>query len=226
MRVLSWRSAGGVGIVEHVPTGSSPSLSLVPSSVAPVFENIRDAFRELLQQRPDADTRRDALAHMRETLVRARVGIQDLRSALEDTERALKKEREQLETTRRRRSLAEGIGDMETVQVAARYESQYEERVLVLERKAEAQRDELALVEREVSEMTADYKLASKGGIPGLGNSGSSGSPYEGGGAADPGAEDDEAMREFDALRSRRSHADREARADEMLEALKRRMGK
>ncbi|HLV26405.1 MAG TPA: hypothetical protein VKZ41_08835 [Gemmatimonadales bacterium] len=191
-----------------------------------MFESIRDAFRELLQQHPDPDTRRDAIAQMRETLVRARVGVQDLQRALEDTERSVVKEKSALETVRRRRMLAEKIGDTETVLLAERYETQHAERVSVLERKVLVQRDELAIVEREVSEMTSDFKLASKGGIPGLGNAPSSAASGSMGTDAGPDLDSDTTLRDFDEMNSRRSRADREARADDMLEALKRRMGK
>lgn len=192
-----------------------------------MFESIRDAFRDLLQQHPDPDTRRDALAQMRETLVRARMGVDDLRRAIVDTERAVQAERVAIETMQRRRRLAERIEDGETVQLAARYESQHGERLLVLERKLVVQREELALVEREVNEMTSDFKLASKGGTPGLGTSSPPGARTTGPAAADDQAGADPGdTTEFDELSARNRREAREARAEEMLEALKRRMGK
>lgn len=184
-----------------------------------MFESIREAFRDLLQQRPDPETRRDALARMRETLVRARMGVDDLRRAVADSERAVAAERAEVEKMRRRRVLAERIQDEETVRLAVRWEEQHAQRLSILERKLAAQRDELALLEREVSEMTADYRLAAKGGIPGqVGASARS--------EVDDPLDDSATASAFDAMQASRRRADREARADEMLEALKRRMGK
>ena len=195
-----------------------------------MFESIRDAFRDLLQQNPDPDTRRDALVQMRETLVRARLGVDDLRRALASTEKGIAAERASIETMRRRRTLAERINDTETVQLATRFESQHAERLTVLERKLSVQRDELALVEREVEEMTTDFKLASKGGTPGLGASrGPVGGEWAGNGPESPtgsGFTDSADTSAFDQMDHRRDRAEREAKAEEMLEALKRRMGK
>jgi hypothetical protein len=57
------------------------------------------------------------------------------------------------------------VPDAETVAVAERFAVRHRERILVLERKVVVQRDELALTEREVQEMTAQWRLASEGGL-------------------------------------------------------------
>lgn len=189
-----------------------------------MFESIRDAFRQLIQQNPDPETRRDALAQMRETLIRARMGLDDLRSGIEQTEKSVAEERAAIATMQRRRTLAERIQDEETVRLAARYEDQHGERLGVLERKLVVQRDELAMVEREVEEMSSDFRIASKGGVPGVGGGASE---NRAGFAEDvDGPSDPLDTAAFDAMQSRRRREDREARADEMLEALKRRMGR
>ena len=54
--------------------------------------------------------------------------------------------------------------DAETVAVAERFAVRHRERILVLERKIVVQRDELALAEREVQEMTAQWRSAAQGG--------------------------------------------------------------
>mgnify|MGYP006141754461 CR=1 FL=1 len=50
-----------------------------PSHPRAVFDEIRDAFRELLRGNPTPDARRSILGDMRETLVRAKMGLDDLR---------------------------------------------------------------------------------------------------------------------------------------------------
>jgi hypothetical protein len=56
------------------------------------------------------------------------------------------------------------VPDAETVAVAERFAGRHRERILVLERKVVVQRDELALAEREVHEMTAQWRSTSQGG--------------------------------------------------------------
>lgn len=192
-----------------------------------MFEEVRRAFREVLQGTPPSgDARRSVLAQMRETLVQARMGVDDLKKGVEQTQQRLTVERRELETIQRRKTLAAGINDRETVAVAERFEKQHVERITVLERKLETQLAELALVEREVEEMTAELKLAAKGGVPGV-------AP----GATDPSAAaraevddiTDEAAdlrNEIDGLARAQRRAAAEADADERLAALKRRMGK
>jgi len=147
----------------------------------------------------------------------------------------LEAERRELETVRRRKGLAAGIGDAETVAVAERYERHHAERVAVLTRKAEAQESELALAEEEVAAMGRELQAALRGGSP----SGASPAAGAGGGteAGGDGAsdaqgvegstpDDDQALDALDALARSRRRAAREAAAEERLADLKRRMGK
>jgi hypothetical protein len=120
-----------------------------------------------------------------------------MRTGVVDARARLEAERRELETVRRRRVLAEGIRDVETVRVASRFEGLHEERVTVFAQKVQVQEAELALVEREVAEMTAELRQVMLG-VPG-------GAPS----AASPSAGQ---AAEFD--------------ADLQLAALKRRMGK
>jgi hypothetical protein len=165
---------------------------------------------------------------MRETLVQARMGLDDLRKGVVETQARLTRERSELDTVRRRKQLAEGINDAETVAIADRYEKQHAERLALLERKLETQEAELAMVEREVGEMNAEFKLAAAGGTPGV----SAGSgPINPDTAAEREAEaamgDNAGLRdELDSLARARRRADAEMSADEKLAALKRRMGK
>ena len=194
-----------------------------------MFDDVRQAFRDLLRGTPPTgDARRSILAQMRETLVQARMGLDDLRKGIEETRLRLKRERAELDTVRRRKELAQGINDAETVAVADRYEKQHAERVALLERKLETQEAELAMVEREVGEMNAEFKLAAKGGTPGV-SAGAAASPTD---AAveeelrDAMGENAGLRDEIDGLARARQRASAEATADERLAALKRRMGK
>ena len=193
-----------------------------------MFEDVRRAFRDLLHGTPPSgDARRSIIAQMRETLVQARMGLDDLRKGIEETRARLTRERSELETVRRRKQLAEGIKDAETVAVAERYEKQHAERAALLERKLETQEAELAMVEREVGEMNAEFKLAAAGANPGV----SAGSSPGGAAPASSGVDDvtgdnAELRDEIDGIARARRRADAESTADEKLAALKRRMGK
>jgi hypothetical protein len=185
-----------------------------------VFEDVRRAFRELLHGNPPSDVRRSALADMRETLVRARMGIDDLRGGVAETRARLESERRELDTVRRRKTLAAGINDTQTVGVAERYERQHAERVALYERKLETQEAELAMLEREVEEMTREYKGASAGVGSGLTPEVTEAA------SADPLGPTDGALREdIDRLARQQRRAAAEADADARLAALKRRMG-
>lgn len=182
-----------------------------------MFEHLRQSLRDLLEGRVAPADRRDLLAQMRDTLVQARVGLHDLREGVASTRKKLDLERREHETVERRRKLAEGIGDAETVAIADKYVKLHSERMAVLVRKLEAQEAELALAESEIESMTRDLKAAAAG-------IGTAPPPSP----ADPaGLDEAETLRqELDSLGRARRRDAADARADEMLEALKRRMGK
>ena len=100
---------------------------------------------------------------MKETLVQARVGVSAMRDGLAEAHARLEKERTELATCTRRKQLALQIGDAETVTVAEKFERYHQERCSVLERKCEVQQAELALAEREISDMTVELKYAASG---------------------------------------------------------------
>jgi hypothetical protein len=198
-----------------------------------MFDDVRQAFRDLLRRTPPSgDARRSIVAQMRETLVQARMGLDDLRKGVVETKARLTRERAELETVRRRKQLAVGINDSETVILAERYEKQHVERVALLERKLETQEAELVMVEREVDEMNTDFKLAAAGATPGVSSGSSAGSTAGASTASGTDAVDDVLNEnagldnELDGLARARRRADAESDADEKLAALKRRMGK
>ena len=104
-----------------------------------MFEQLREALRALRTGAVHPNDRRAVLSEMRSTLAQARVGLDDLRSALSTTRVRLAEERRELETVRRRKALAAGINDGETVTIAGRFEDQHARRVAVLEQKLAAQ---------------------------------------------------------------------------------------
>lgn len=165
---------------------------------------------------------------MRDALVHARMALNDLKDAIKNTEARLATERRELETVRRRRELARGIGDQETVAVAERFAAQHTEKVAMLETKLMAQQQELMVTEHEYESMSTDLRRAMSG-IP-LNDT-----------VTSPEAR---AAREIDELLQgdtatfadtnsqsqsptpRRSRAEKEAEAEARLSELKRRMGK
>lgn len=207
-----------------------PPSSLLPS---PVFEEFREALHDLLHGNVPPGERRAAIAVMKDTLVHARLGLEDLRASVEQTRKRLERERKELETVQRRKGLAQGIADAETVQIAERFEAQHAERVAVLGRKLEAQQEELALVEREVEEMTSQLKAAAAGVGSGMPPGTVGGAPADlggvGGTAAGGAGLDDEHSaleQEIAGLDRAQRRAAAEAEADARLAELKRRMGK
>ncbi|HET7456975.1 MAG TPA: hypothetical protein VFJ74_04910 [Gemmatimonadaceae bacterium] len=198
-----------------------------------MFDAFRRSLENLVNGATSPEARREALSHMKDTLVKARLGADDLRRGVAETRSRLEVERRELETVRRRRGLAEGIGDRETVGVAERFERHHAERVEVLERKLVAQEGEVMVVERELAEMTAELRRAMSGVGPTVAapRSGAPAASGVGGGEqqGDDALADDApaATREaIDALARERRRAERDAAAEERLAALKRKMGK
>lgn len=183
-----------------------------------MFDDIRHAFQELLNGNVAPEQRRALLHEMRETLIRAKLAKDDLRESVKVTEARLVKERAELVVVQRRKTLAEGIKDAETVTIATRFESQHMERVSVLEKKLDATLGELALLEREVEEMTTQFKAAQAG----VGSGMRAGAVDE---QLDPLARDPQLDRELRGLDREQRKAANDAEADMRLAELKRRMG-
>jgi hypothetical protein len=187
-----------------------------------VFDGFRQSFEDLLNRATRPEERRVVAARMKETLVQARMGLDDLRTGLDKARQRLTLEERELDTVRRRKTLAEGIKDRETVDIAAKYEEMHTQRVDVARQKVAAQEAELALAEHDVGEMTAQLKAVMSGADTGHGPSA----------AIDPWMETGEQPEapdlrsEIDSLGRARAAADREADAARRLDELKRRMGK
>lgn len=175
-----------------------------------MFEKLRDSLRDAMNRASSPSEGRAVLAMMREAIVEAKVGVSQIRAALDATRAQLEHERRELETVRRRGRLAADISDEETVRVAAQFEQRHLARVEVLERKLVAQESELALTEHEVEEMTAQLRAMASGA-----------------GTAAPAAPAElDAEPDLEALERAAARAARESAAERQLDELKRRMGR
>ena len=188
-----------------------------------MFKRLREALEAALASAtPPADLY-DLAGRMREALIEARAGLGQMRDALAATERELAALQTEITTAQRRRELAAGIEDRETVEVADRYLARNRERAAVLEKKVTAQREEVALAERDTAEMAAQLDEVTKrrGGIDSERSSRAAWSALGRAGVDRP-----ELDAEQEALKTRMDRAAREADADAKLEELKRRLGK
>lgn len=186
-----------------------------------MFEDVRQAFHDLLHGKVHPGDRRAVLGAMKETIVQARMALDDLREGVAHTTRRVEQERRELETVRRRKELAQGVSDAETVSIAERFEAQHTERLAMLEQKLAVQRTELEMVEREVEEMKSQYKSAAAGVGSGMAA-----------GATDPARldplDDGRAALEdqLSDLARKARREDANAAAEAQLAELKRKMGK
>lgn len=194
-------------------------ISLTQPTGLMVFEGFRRSFDDLLTRATRPEERRVVASRMRETLVQAKAGLNDLRDGLAKARQRLEAEVRELETVRRRKSLAEGIGDRQTVDIAAKYEQMHVERVEILRQKVTAQEAELALAERDVGEMSAELKAVLAGIDPRAADAAIA--------SPDVTEPDGANLRdEIDSLGRAHERAEREADAARRLDELKRRMGK
>lgn len=191
-------------------------------SETPMFDSFRQSLNDLMDRATPPEERRAVLTRMKQTLVQARMGLDDLRGGVAITRQRLDAEGKELETMRRRKAAATAINDAETIALSQKYEAMHAERADVLRRKLDAQEAELAMVDREVAEMTAELKQAMTGGGATTGS------------LSDDASAEAEAVldssinvaAEIDALGRAGRRSAREAEAEQRLAELKRRMGK
>ncbi len=125
------------------------------------LEGLLSALEDRAGSDPGDDITR-LLAGMREELIEAKASIPGLEKQIVSLGRLAERERERAGDAARRGTQAAAIGDTETVEVAARFEAKHRERAEVYSQKQEAARAELALQQRAVTEMTAQFKSAMK----------------------------------------------------------------
>ena len=185
-----------------------------------MFDNLRSAFREALDNF-NKELARDRvpeavdnlLAGMRAEVVDAQARVRELEAQITRATAEAEREKAEAATARRREKLASDIGDADTVQVASQYAASREERQRVLEQKASAMKEELAIRTREVEEMLAKVKeaQASRDGLAATaGRTGARESLYA---AAD-------LFSELDRMAEKIGHEDARAQAAEELSDL------
>jgi phage shock protein A len=136
-----------------------------------MFENLRDAFREAIENfkaelnKPFDDVTVpgtvDRLLHgMQNEVVEAKATLRTLHAQLEQTRQQVLRESSEESTCRRREELARKVGDEETARLAAEYAAKHARRREVLERKAAALDEEHAMRAAEVAEMLARVREA------------------------------------------------------------------
>ena len=126
-----------------------------------MFEHLKARLDRLFTE--SSGDARSRAAGLREALIEARVAVTTMSDAITATERELAAERRSLEAAERRGRLAAEVPDPETVEIAGRFADRHRERVAVLARRLEVQRDELRLAERDVEDMGREFRAARQG---------------------------------------------------------------
>jgi phage shock protein A len=134
-----------------------------------MFEDLRDAFREAVENF-NKELHRDQvprtvdelLAGMTHELAEETAQVRGLEVELEKTSATSQREKDAAATCRRREQMAREIGDEETATLAAQHAGKHQGHHIVLEKKLEALREELAFRRKSVEEMTAQLADARK----------------------------------------------------------------
>ena len=127
-----------------------------------MFDNLRDAFREAVENFKHELNREDdvpptvdrLLLAMHRELAQARELVAALDKQIEDARAQVGRDRDEEATCRRRAEMATRVGDSETARIALEYATRYERRRLVLERKVTLLDEEKGLRVVELTEMT------------------------------------------------------------------------
>lgn len=174
------------------------------------LDDMRARLDEILGRLERAGDARSAASGLFEAMVETKTAIAGIREALAATTRELAVEQQHLADAERRGKLASDIQDSETAELAEIWTTKHRERVALLERKQAVQQDELVYAERQLEEMSNQYKQARAGVPPG----------------ATTGAS---ALPEDPALEREGGRLDREAQAakvQQQLADLKRKLGR
>jgi activator of 2-hydroxyglutaryl-CoA dehydratase len=188
-----------------------------------MFKQLRDALERALAAATPPPDLGEIAARMREAVIEQKALVRGLEGELAKAEELLSRQKAELATAERRRALAEGIHDEETVAVAQKFIVKLGARVAVLEKKVVVQRDEIALAEKELAEMTAQLQEAARH-HPTLTSERSVEAAWQGLGRA--GMDRPDTDLEGELLKGRMDRAAREAQADAKLDELKKKMGR
>ena len=188
-----------------------------------MFNRLRDALeRALAAATPPPDLGAIA-SQMREAVIEQKMGVRQMQDDLSKARQLLTVQQQELATATRRRDQAAAINDAETVEIAGKYITKLQERVVILEKKVAAQAEELGLAERDLAEMTTQLADAAQK-HPGIQSDRSTEAAWQGLGKG--GMDRPETDMEGDLLRTRMERQAREAAADARLDELKKRMGR
>jgi phage shock protein A len=132
-----------------------------------MFEDLRDAFREALDNF-NKELKRDRvpetvdrlLSGMRDEIVDEKAQIAGLEEQLAKALSQAQLEADNGRTCRRREEMARRIGDEETADVAAQHAVKHEGHHVLLQKKAEAIREELEFRRKNADEMMAKFEEA------------------------------------------------------------------
>jgi len=174
------------------------------------LDDLRARLDQILGDLERAGDARSAASGLFQAMVETKTAIAGIKDALAATVRELAAEQQNLTDAERRGRLAAEILDRETAELAEIWTTKHRERVALLERKRAVQQDELAYAERQLDEMSNQYRLAKTGVPPG----------------ATTGAS---ALPEDSALEREGGRLDREAQAarvQQQLADLKRKLGR
>jgi len=177
------------------------------------LDDLRARLDQLLGDLHRVGDARTAASGLFEAMVETKTAIAGIKEAIATTARELAVERQSLADAERRGKLAAEIQDTETAELAEIWTAKHRERVGLLERKQAVQQDELAYAERQLEEMSNQYRQA-KAGVP----------PSAGAATSGPGS-----LSENPELDREGGRLDREARAalvQQQLSDLKRKLGR
>lgn len=127
-----------------------------------MFEDLRDAFREALENfKTELNRDEDVpptvdrlLVAMQAELAQARALVAALEAQIAEARGQAERDRGEEDTCRRRAEMAGKVGDAETARIALEYATRYERRRIVLERKVTALDEERGIRVVELTEMT------------------------------------------------------------------------
>jgi hypothetical protein len=123
-----------------------------------LFEGLKARLERLLaEQTAPVDARQHA-SLLQEAVVEAKVAVAGMREALARSEGQLTREQQQLADAERRGQLATQIADTETARVAEQFVTRHRERIDLLTRKVEVQREELRLAQLDLDQMTTEWR--------------------------------------------------------------------
>lgn len=188
-----------------------------------MFERLKEALDAVLDAATPPGDSRDVIHKMHEAVVETRVALDSMRDGIAVTEQKLAAERKHLDDAERRGRMATEIGDQETARIAEQYMAKHGERLLVLEHKLTAEREEFQLAEREFNEMREKLRTARDTHSPSDANTRieSAWRDIEAAGGTRPDTDLNDEL-----LRSKFDRAASEARAEEQLRQLKKKMGR